>query len=176
MVWPLLKQGITQEVPEIFLVSTINGSTPLKSNLLANLTTGNTLNNEKVKTMLIHEIVPTPEFFADQLEHTSLIDLLELSRPSVQQWQARSPALLGLGLSIGFLGSVLFSKFFSSTTDSQIETLNRNIHKQNKLLELTNERVDILGKNVSDSFDAVKNVLDQLAKNQELSDIHFALL
>ena len=88
--------------------------------------------------MLNHEIVSTPEFFTGQVEHTSLIDLLELFRPSVQQRQVRSPALLGLGLSIGFLGSVLFSKFVSSTTESQIENSKRNIQKQNKLLKLTN--------------------------------------
>ena len=102
----MLKQGITQKVSEIFLVSTINDSTLLKNYFVTNITTGNTLDNEKVKSMLNHEIVPTPEFFIDQVEHTPLIDLAELSRPSVQQRQARTPALLGLSLSIGFFGSV----------------------------------------------------------------------
>ena len=126
--------------------------------------------------MLSLKIPPAPEFLTGPAEQTSLISLLESSRPSLQQRQARKLALLGLGLSIGLIGSVLFSTFFTSTTDSQIKTLNKDIQKQNKLLKLTNEHVDILAKNVSDSFNAVKDVLNQLVTNQELRDIHFALL
>ena len=165
---PLLKQSIAQELPEIFFVSALDNST--------NLTAEDTTNTELTKHVLNLNIPPVSEFLTGRVEDTSLITLLESSRPLLQQRQARGPAMLGIGLSIGLLGSVLFSKFFSSTTDSQIETLNTYIQKQNKLLKLTNERVDILAKKVTDSFNAVKDVLDQLVTNQELRDIHFALL
>ena len=167
-VWSLLKQGITQELPEIFLVSMLDNST--------NATIEDSDNSEIIKHVINPNIPPAPEFLTGPVEDTSLITLMESARPLLPQRQPRGPALLGIGLSIGLLGSVLFSKFFSSTTDNQIESLNKDIQKQNKLLKLTNERVDILAKNVTDSFNAVKDVLDKLVTHQELQDVHFALL
>ena len=110
-VWPLLKQGIAQELPEIFLVSSIDDDS-------TNFTTESSVNSEITKHAPNPNILPAPEFFTGLVEDTSLINILELSRPPLQQRQPRSLALLGIGLSIGLLESVLFSKFFSSTTES----------------------------------------------------------
>lgn len=107
--------------------------------------------------------------------NASLINYLEQARPFVsRRRQPRNPLLIGLGL--GFLGSYLFSQLVAANNDKDIEILNRNILKQNKLIKITNERIDILAKNVSTSFDAVKTVLDKLVEAQVMRDIHYAIL
>ena len=70
---------------------------------------------------------------------------------------------------------MFFSAIFDTGNKGDIDTLNRNIQKQNKLIKLTNERLDILAKNVSDSFNTVKKVLNKLVEQNELADIHSAI-
>ena len=101
----------------------------------------------------------------------SIVNYLEQARPSLQR-QKRSPTLLGVGL--GLLGSYIFSQNFGE--DKNLDALNQNILKHNKLLKVTNERIDILSHNVSVSINAIKNVLDKLVEAQNNEEIHFALL
>lgn len=104
----------------------------------------------------------------------ALLNYLSQARPvSARQAQLRNPLLIGLGL--GFLGSYLFSSIFDTSNKGDIDALNRNIQKQNKLIKITNERLDMLAKNVSNSFDTVKKVLDKLVEQNELADIHSAI-
>ena len=102
----------------------------------------------------------------------TLLNLLEAARPA-QSRQARSPILVGLGL--GFLGNFLLGTYFGKDNSNDIDTLNRNIHKQNKNIRVTNERIDILAKNVSDSVDVIKKILDKLIEAREKADIHYAI-
>ena len=116
---------------------------------------------------------------SDQVfENDTLIGYLEQARPDFLRLdsvrQPRSPILVGLG--IGFLGSYLFSNFFESKNDGDIKILNNNIQKINKNVRLTNERIDILAKNVSESFNTMKEILDKLVEAQLTSDIHQAIL
>ena len=104
--------------------------------------------------------------------NNTLLNLLEAARPAHSR-QARSPILVGLGL--GFLGNFLLGKYFGKDNSQDIDTLNRNIHKQNKNIRVTNERIDILAKNVSDSVDVIKKILDKLIEAREKADIHYAI-
>ena len=102
----------------------------------------------------------------------TLLDYLSLERPSPKA-QQRNPLFFGLGL--GLIGSFIFSAIFNTGNKGDIDTLNQNIQKQSKMIHLTNERLDILAKNVSDSFDTVKRVLNKLVEQNELADIHSAI-
>jgi hypothetical protein len=105
--------------------------------------------------------------------NNTLLNFLESARPS-QRRQPRSPLLIGLGL--GFLGTYLFGQYFGNNNDHEIELLNNNIQKQNQNIRVTNERIDILAKNVSNSVNVLKNILDKLVDAQETADIHYAIL
>lgn len=111
----------------------------------------------------------------------SILDLLEAARPSKishviqgSHRQRRSPIVIGLGL--GFLGSYLLGQYFGDNNDQDIEILNRNIQKQNQNIKVTNERIDILAKNVSQSVSAIKNILDKLVETQSAATLHYAIL
>ena len=101
-----------------------------------------------------------------------LIELLEQSRPRIQR-RPRNPILVGLGL--GFLGNYVLGQYFNDNNDDDIDTLNRNIQKQNKHIRVTNERIDILAKNISNAVAVVKNILDKVVEAQEKADIHYAV-
>lgn len=106
---------------------------------------------------------------------TTLLTHLFQERPRKgTRQQNRSPAIIGLG--IGFLASYLFSSIFDNNNKHAIENINKNINVNNKLLRITNERIDMLATNVSLAFNAVKTVLDKLAVNQELADIHQTII
>ena len=108
----------------------------------------------------------------DTAEQPTLIDLLERARPSVNFRQARHPGIIfGLGL----IGGFAITQFFGSNNQKDIDQLNRRLNKQNKLVKLTNERIDILAKNVTDSFKTIKTILDKLAEQREMLDIHYAI-
>ena len=48
--------------------------------------------------------------------------------------------------------------------------------RQNKLLKLTNQRIDILANNVSSQISTIKTILDKIVKSQEMQDTHCAIL
>ena len=108
----------------------------------------------------------------DPTQNNTLIELLHEARP-LQRRQPRSPLLIGLGL--GFLGSTLLGSIFGSTNEDDIEKVNNKINQQNKLIQITNHRLDILVKNISVHQNTMKEILDKLIANQENSDIHRAI-
>ena len=108
----------------------------------------------------------------DSTQNNILIELLHEARP-LQRRQPRSPLLIGLGL--GFLGSTLLGSIFGSTNEDDIEKVNTKINQQNKLIKLTNHRLDILVKNISDHQNTMKEILDKLITQQENLDIHRAI-
>jgi len=108
----------------------------------------------------------------DTKSSNSLMELLDQARP-IQSRQQRSPILIGLGL--GFVGSYLASQFFGTSKTEEIEILNNNIKRNNKQIRLTNERIDILSQNITNSLDIVKKILDKVVTSQEVSDIHEAI-
>lgn len=76
----------------------------------------------------------------DTTEQNTLIDLLEEARPSVNYRQACHPGIIfGLGL----IGGFALTQFFGSNNPKDVDKLNRQLIKQNKLVKLTNERIDI---------------------------------
>ena len=105
--------------------------------------------------------------------NNSLIDYLEDARPDYLR-QPRSPLAIGLGL--GFLGSLIMGKYFDTNNDREIELINQNIRKQTNQLLVTNRRIDMLAKNVSNSFEAVTGILNKLVDAQQTTDIHLATL
>ena len=104
----------------------------------------------------------------------SLVNLLEQARPTIYQRQARHPALLGLGL--GLISSLFLTQFFGSSNTQDIQKLNNDMIKQNKLLKLTNQRIDIFANNVTRQVNTIKTVLDKIVESQEMQDIHYAIL
>ena len=100
--------------------------------------------------------------------------MLEQARPIVLQRQARHPALLGRGL--GFISSLFLMKFFESSNTQDIQKLNNDMIRQNKLPKLTNQRIDILAKNVFTQINTIKITLDKIVESQEMQDIHYAIL
>ena len=62
------------------------------------------------------------------------------------------------------------------TISKRLIQLNQNILKHNKLIKITNERIDILAKNVSNSFNTVHKILDKLVDAQANMDLHSAIL
>ena len=87
---------------------------------------------------------------------------------------AQSPLLIGLG--IGALATTLLGSFLGSNDREEIEGLNRNIHKVNTKVQVTNQRIDILAKNVSNSINHVKNILDKLQELSSTRDVHQGIL
>jgi len=102
----------------------------------------------------------------------NIIELLESNRPPPQA-ERRSPILVGLGL--GFLGNYVLGNYFSNNNEADIALLNKNINKNNKNLRMTNMRIDMLAKNVSNSISVIKNVLDKLVEAHQTSDIYAAI-
>jgi len=102
----------------------------------------------------------------------NMIDLLEAARPPSLP-EKRSPILVGLGL--GFFGNYLLSQYFGSNNDADIASLNENLRKVNSKLLVTNRRIDFLAKNISNSVNVIKSVLDKLVEAQQTSDIHYAV-
>ena len=101
-----------------------------------------------------------------------LLDILDQARPTRSR-EPKSPIIIGLGL--GFLSTYLLGNYFNSDA-SAIKALNDNIHTNNKNIMVTNERVDILSRNVSDAFDSIRNILDKIADSQNYADIHYTIL
>ena len=95
----------------------------------------------------------------------SLIDLLENAKLIVYRRQARNSAFLGLG--VGSISSLFLSKFFGSSNTQYIQKLNNDVVIQNKLLKLTNQRIDILAKNVSNQIETIKTILDMIVESQK---------
>ena len=94
---------------------------------------------------------------------TSLMTYLDEARPK-SIGKTRSPLLIGLGL--GFLGSYLFGEIFNTNNDNDIAILNENLNKHNRLIKITNQRIDILAKNISSAQSKMKEILDKIVQSQ----------
>ena len=89
-------------------------------------------------------------------KNNSILEILQENRP---KFGGRQPkALFMAGATLGLLGGVLVSKIFGANNAEEINTINRNINKNNKNLKITNERIDILAKNISKSNELIKNI------------------
>ena len=111
----------------------------------------------------------------------SLIDILEQARPKFNinnniGTNREDKALFLVGAGLGLLSSFVVSKIFGSNSAKEIETLNQKLGKHNKILKITNERIDILAKNISKSNEVMKNILEKLIKNNENQDVHYGVL
>ena len=103
----------------------------------------------------------------------TMIHLLEKVRPKSQR-TPRSPLIFGLG--IGVFGSLIFSKYFYTNNDHELELLNENVRKISHNVKITNERIDLLSVNVSNSINLIKNVLEKLVESNERDDITQTIL
>ena len=116
-------------------------------------------------------------------QNTNLMNLLEQARPrskeekvSVPSMERKPKALFLIGAGLGIIGTLLADRIFGTDSANEIKKLNEDLGKHNKLIKLTNERVDILSKNISQTNDVMKQILDKLVQHDSNQDIHYALL
>ena len=111
------------------------------------------------------------------VNHTGnqLINLLYQARSNITLAPRQPRALFILGAGLGLIGGAIVTKIFGGDSTEEIRKLNNNLSKNNKLIKLTNERVDILTKNISRSNEIIKSILDKMAENSKNSDIHYAI-
>ena len=82
----------------------------------------------------------------------------------------RSLFLAGAGL--GLIGGLVGTKLFTNDNSAEISEINEKLEKQSKLLKITNQRIDILNKNVSQSVAITKEILKNLIKTQAWANVH----
>ena len=113
--------------------------------------------------------------FSSSGGNTSILELFHKNRPQFGgNRQPKAVFLAGAGL--GLLGGVLVSKIFGANNAEEIAKINRNINRNNKNIKLTNERIDILAKNISRSQELVKKILEKIVETNKQQDVHLALL
>ena len=103
-----------------------------------------------------------------------IVNALYSARTNPTIREPRGMLLLGTGL--GMLGGVIASKIFGASNADEINKINENLHKHTASIKLTNERIDILAKNISRSNEIVKNVLDKMLEKNIRNDLHYAFL
>ena len=143
------------------------------SNKLQTITTNNVALRESEKTELpfvsvnnSHKHIPL------KISNDSLMDILNEFRPSSRE--PKSPLAIGVGL--GFVANYLLRQIFSSKDSQDIARINQQLINHNKLIKLTNTRIDLLAKNVSKTHETIKKILDKMIETREKSNIHYALL
>ena len=100
-------------------------------------------------------------------ESSSLIDILEQARPKFNVEKnigsnREEKALFLVGAGLGIISTFVVNKIFGSNSAEEIKSLNQKLGKNNKLIKLTNERIDILAKNISKSNEVMKKILEKL--------------
>ena len=100
-----------------------------------------------------------------------VIRSLEQARPLIKE-----PRSLLIGLGLGYLGSLLIGSLFTTNNSEEIDKLNINIQKNNKLIRITNERIDLLEKNVRKTNSNFKQILEELIAARKNTDIQLAIL
>lgn len=108
-------------------------------------------------------------------DHNKIVNSLNNLRP-VKNTQSSPALLVGLGLSLGAAGASLISKLFRNNNDQEIKTLNDNINKVNNKLIITNERIDMLAKNVSNAISDVKLILDKMVTVRYQRNVYAGIL
>ena len=104
-----------------------------------------------------------------------LIDLLFEGRSQMKVTNRKPRGLFLLGAGLGLLGAVIADKIFGQDSATQIATLNKNIQTNNKMIKISNSRIDILSKNVSESHEIIKSVLEKLNKQSHHQDLHMSI-
>jgi len=103
----------------------------------------------------------------------SLLNTLEQARPKPPPKQF----IVAAGLLAAFTGGALISQLIAGDDNSEaIDMINTNLRKQNNNIQLTNERIDILTANVTEAFDKVQTVLQQINTYSRTRDKTSALL
>ena len=100
-----------------------------------------------------------------------VIRSLEQARPMIKE-----PRSLLIGLGLGYLGSLLIGSLFTTDNSEEIDKLNINIQKNNKLSRITNERIDLLEKNVRKTDSQFRKILEELIAAKKNTDIQIAIL
>ena len=101
----------------------------------------------------------------------SIIETMYNARPKVDLGQRQPRGLFLLGVGLGLIGSLIAERIFGGN----INTLNRELSHTSKMVKVTNERVDILSKNISSSNEIIKSILDKMVENNKNNDLHYAI-
>ena len=101
----------------------------------------------------------------------SLIETMYNARPNLDLVKRQPRGLFLLGVGLGLVGSLIAERIFGGN----INTLNRDLGKSNKMVKVTNERIDILTKNISSSNEIIKSILDKMVEQNKNTDLHYAI-
>ena len=110
---------------------------------------------------------------------SSVVNDLEVRRPTgTNPSQHFVVTLLGLGVAFGAgaLTTSLIGSLTADNTQQDIKNINDNIHKLDKQILVTNERITILAANVSNAVNDIKVILDKMVAVEESRDIHNVFL
>ena len=92
--------------------------------------------------------------------------------------EARTPPIAEprlVGAVLGFLAGALFTGIFGDNNGEQINKLNKNIQKNNRLIRVTNARIDMLAEKVAKSNQVIKEVLDKMVETNKYDEIYYAI-
>ena len=129
-------------------------------------------------------LIEISQINSEIIHSNELINILEQHRSQIPTHsyplhfsiEQKPRALFAVGAGLGFLGGLFIDKIFGDDSQKEIGKLNDNLSKHNKLIKLTNERIDILANNISRSNQIMKTILEKLVENDENRDIHHAIL
>lgn len=109
----------------------------------------------------------------------TLIDTLETTRPidkAPSQHFLGTIIALGVAFGAGALTTSLVGTLSKEDNEKQIKALNDNIHKVNKKIQITNERIDVLSENVTNAVNDIKIILDKIVKLHKKTHIYEVMI
>ena len=124
---------------------------------------------ERVPPALMSQREPTNDQSGE-----NMIELMHASRPQFDM-ERQPKALFLVGAGVGLLGGLVATKLFGNDNSAEIAKLNENLGKNSKLLKITNNRIDMLHKNISRSNEIIKTILDKMVETNQKKDLHFAV-
>ena len=107
----------------------------------------------------------------------SLITALEEIRPPRNSQVQNFPGLLaGLAIGTGVIGAGILGSMFGTNNEQEIENLNDKINRIHKNVFVTNERIDMLAKNVTKAITDVKIILEKIITMRSKQDAFQGML
>ena len=108
---------------------------------------------------------------SNRTENTITTQAFEIARPdSLTEVGVNQFLGVAAGLTVGLVGGGLIGSLFGSDHTEDINKLNNNLHKVDKKIKFTNNRIDILASNLTTSIEKIRIILEgmnQIQKDKE---------
>ena len=105
-----------------------------------------------------------------QNRNSVLATQLWRSRPGLLEEKQFPSAILGIGAGL-IVGGLLGNWISGTLENSRLETINDNINKVNKKIVITNKRIDLLDKSLSESILKIKVILQEIEKQNSVTEV-----